>query len=299
VRDDGATKRPRSLGLFGYRRLRAVVAGWQRVFRWRGWRRARWVTAVRREPGSEALSGRRKRQSRAGTPLVAHPCKPLNTRTPPRGGWPFGQRARGGPTAGRGCRGRRVRAGRRHRGPRRCAGAHPSGPRDHGAPTFVGAIRGSVVPEPWCLIQVDTFRRVNWWGGGRKMVFGEWIRRNGTRAMGVPCRCPRPACRRRGPRPAGRTDCSPHTTAERGGAASTLACPNPISARANSLTEGGQRTRRARNQSWHLRRDRAVCRPVVRRSGVLAAQRLPYLNRRGMIYFIVSATRSLSSAESP
>ncbi len=80
---------------------------------------------------------------------------------------------------------------------------------------------------------------------GRRMTLltsSAW--RDGTGAMGAPCRCPCPACRRRGPRPAARTTCLPSPTAERGGVASTLACSHPISARAGVLTEGGQYTRK-------------------------------------------------------
>ena len=64
--------------------------------------------------------------------------------------------------------------------------------------------------------------------------------RDGTRAMGVPCRSPRPACRRRGPRPAAPAPVCQLATVERGGAAPTLAWSHPISARASVLTEGGQ-----------------------------------------------------------
>ena len=103
--------------------------------------------------------------------------------------------------------------------------------------------------------------------------------RDGTRAMGAPCRCPRPACRRRGPRPAARTTILPSSTIARGGTALTLAWSDPISARASVLTEGGQYTRIIAHHtappSCHTTRTEAITAQFDTVIGASAVSRYP------------------------
>ena len=74
-----------------------------------------------------------------------------------------------------------------------------------------------------------------------------WAWRYGTRAMAAPSRCPHPACRRRGSRPAASTA----ATVERGGAARTLAYTHEHPARVRALRERGQFTSGGDHKSCH------------------------------------------------